>query len=126
MTKRLCFGCRELAEIAYVDPVDRGMCANCVAEQPIGSVVRAMQFLSLTIPFKVGDRVEARTAGEIYDGIGTVTEVHFDLEHGGTPIYPSFRVVIDEPADELAPEQGLYTECCLTLISAAADLEPVG
>jgi hypothetical protein len=112
----LCFGCHELREIVYVDPTDRGYCAECVTSLPIGSAVRGLQFLSLTIPFKVGDRVEARTAGEIFDGVGTVTEVLFDLEHGGTPIVPMLKVVIDEPADELAPEQGCYPETCLTSV----------
>lgn len=116
MIKKLCFSCRTLQPIAYVDPVDRGYCVECVVTLPIGSVTRAMQFLSLTIPFKVGDMVEARTAGELFDGIGHVTEVYFDLAHGGTPIIPMFRVVIDEKADELAPDAGLYSEMCLTRV----------
>lgn len=41
MTRRLCLGCRELREIDYVDPVDRGYCAECVISLPIGSAVRA-------------------------------------------------------------------------------------
>jgi hypothetical protein len=40
---RLCSGCHELREIAYVDPVGRGYCAECTVTLPIGSVVRAMQ-----------------------------------------------------------------------------------
>jgi hypothetical protein len=40
---RLCCGCHELREIVYVDPVDRGYCAECVITLPIGSLVRAMQ-----------------------------------------------------------------------------------
>lgn len=118
---KLCYGCKQLRDIAYVDPTDRGYCAECIPSLNLGSVVRAMQFLSLTIPYKVGDRVRAHTAGEIYDGVGTVAEISFDLKHGGTPVYPMFRVVIDEPADEHAPDQGWYTETCL----AAAELEPI-
>jgi hypothetical protein len=114
---KLCFGCKELREIAYADPVDRGYCAECVQSINFGSVARAMQFLSLTIPFAVGDRVQAYTGGELYDGVGTVTEIFFDLEHGGTPVYPSFRVVIDEPADENAPDEALYTEICLKKVA---------
>ena len=121
MTRKLCFGCKELREIVYADPVDRGYCAECVQSINFGSVARAMQFLALTIPFKVGDRVQAYTAGELYDGVGTVTEVYFDLEHGGTPVYPSFRVVIDEPADENSPAEGLYTEICLRRVT---EMEP--
>lgn len=33
--------------------------------------------------------------------------VSFELEHG-TPVEPTFRVVIDEPADELAPAHATY------------------
>jgi len=123
MTK-LCYGCYELREIAYADACDRGYCSECVIALPIGTMMHAMGFLSLTIPFKIGDRVEARTAGEIYDGVGTVTEVKFDLEHGGTPVHPMFKVVIDEPADEDAPEYGYYTERCLCKVEA--ELERAG
>ena len=96
LTERLCFGCHELRSIAYVDPTDRGYCAECVIALPNGSAVRAMGFRSLTIPFKVGDRVHAYSGGELDDGIGHVAKVSFDLEHG-TPVEPTFRVVIDEP-----------------------------
>lgn len=120
---RLCFGCKELQEIAYVDAISRGYCSECTMSLPIGSVVRAMGFLSLTIPYKPGDRVQAYTAGELYDGVGTVTDVHYDLKHGGTPVIPMFRVIIDEPADEHAPTSGLYPEACL---KRAHELEPAG
>lgn len=116
---RLCYSCKELREAVYVDPIDRCYCADCVVNVavPIGSAVRAMQFLALTIPFQVGDRVEARTAGEFLDGVGTVVEIDMDLTHGGTPVYPMFRVVIDEKADEHSPDEGWYTECCLTRVN---------
>lgn len=123
METKLCFSCRNLREIFYVDPIDRGYCARCAVDLPIGSVARAMQFLSLTIPFKVGDKVAAYTAGELYDGIGTVTEVFFDVKHGGTPVFPMFRVHIDDPVDDEVPADGLYTEACLR---TADELEAVG
>jgi hypothetical protein len=66
-----------------------------------------MGFRSLKIPFKVGDRVHAYGGGELYDGIGHVSEVSIDLEHG-TPVEPTFRVMIDEPADEFAPAYANY------------------
>ena len=122
---KLCFGCMSIREIFYVEPsLDRGYCAQCVVDDktPLGSMIRAMEFLSLTVPFKVGDRVEARTAGEIYDGIGTVTEVDIDFQHGGTPVYPTFTVVIDEPASEESPRVGHYTEVCLAKVN---EREPV-
>ena len=40
----------------------------------------ALLFIAATTPFKVGDVVECRTAGEIYDGIGVVEEISTDLE----------------------------------------------
>ena len=108
---RLCFGCHSLRDIAYVDPIDRGYCIPCAVALPIGSVTRAMGFLSLTVPFKPGDRVGAYTAGELYDGIGTVVGVSFDCRV--TPIEPTFRVRIDEPADPEVAAEGNYTERCL-------------
>jgi hypothetical protein len=122
VTVRLCFSCKNLREIAHVDPIYRGYCAECVTTMPLGSVARAMQFLALTVPFAVGDRVEARTAGELYDGVGLVTEVSFDLAHGGTPVVPMFKVVITEKADEWAPDSVWYSECCLSRVS---EREPV-
>lgn len=119
---KVCFSCHDLVEeIAYVDPIDRGYCLPCAIQLPIGSVARAMQFLSLTIPFKVGDVVEARTAGEIYDGIGTVTAVHFDLEHGGTPIRPSFEVRIDKKAYPDCPDHICYMESQICLAGEVLD-----
>lgn len=121
--KRLCASCRGYTEIAYADSVDRQYCVSCALELPdIGPMARAIIFLYLTVPYQVGDVVEARTAGQLYDGIGTVTGVYFDLEHGGSPIYPAFGVHIDQPADENAPLEGWYTENCLR----RAELEPAG
>jgi hypothetical protein len=126
LATRLCSGCHELRQIAYVDPIDRGYCIDCAVTLPLGSAVRAMQFLSLTIPFKVGDRVHAYSGGELYDGIGTVTEVSMDLEHG-TPVEPTFRVAIDEPADELAPTQANYLAAQLRTARQDDHIEePVG
>jgi hypothetical protein len=75
-----------------------------------------LQYLMTTVPFKEGDRVQCRTGGVIFDGVGTVQEVSFDLEHGGTLIFPMFRVSIDEPADELSPAEGWYSEICLARV----------
>jgi hypothetical protein len=93
---------------AYIDPINRGYCLQCAAYSvPIGSAVWAMGFRSLTIPFTVGDRVHAYSGGELYDGIGHVSEVSFDMQHS-SPVEPTFHVVIDEPADELAPADANY------------------
>jgi hypothetical protein len=112
---RLCMGCKELREIAYVE-FGRGYCSECVVSTSVGMgmMIHAMGFESLEIPFKVGDRVAARTAGELYDGTGTVTDISFDLEN--TPAYPMFCVVIEEKADDLAPESAWYSERCLTKV----------
>lgn len=119
--KRLCASCRGYTEIAYTDSVDRQYCAPCALQLPdIGPVARAFIFLYLTVPYRVGDVVEARTAGQLYDGIGTVTGVYFDLEHGGSPIYPAFEVRIDQPAGEDSPADGLYPENCLRRLEPAA------
>ncbi len=118
MATMVCYSCRELREIAYVDPIEHGYCIPCARELPIGSVTRAMQFLSLTIPFTVGDRVAAFTARGLYDGIGTVTGVSFD--HRVTPMYPTFDVRIDDPVDDEVPEVGNYTGAQLV---RAADLD---
>ncbi|OBF90794.1 hypothetical protein A5790_16395 [Mycobacterium sp. 852002-51152_SCH6134967] len=107
MNHKLCFSCKKLRKIFYVDPIERGYCAECVITLPLGSVARAMQFLELTVPFTVGDRVHAYSGGECYDGIGYVAKVGFDMEHG-TPFEPTFHVVVDEPADELAPAHANY------------------
>jgi hypothetical protein len=72
-----------------------------------------LDYLMLTIPFAVGDRVEARTAGKIFDGVGTIDEVSMDPAKYGTPIYPSFHVVIDEPAYSEAPKDRWYMEAQL-------------
>ena len=110
----LCYGCKAFVDIAYWEQdTNRAFCQKCALELPPTSEELALLFIALTTPFKVGDRVEARTAGEIFDGVGTVTDMFTDLEHGGTLVYPTWRVVIDEPAYEGAPEEALYTEICL-------------
>ena len=77
------------------------------------------EFLALTIPFQVGDRVECRTAGRLYDGIGTVQEASTDPANYGTPVYPSFRVAITDKAYPTAPDEIWYTEACLKLVEKA-------
>ena len=110
-----CYSCKRQAEV-FSGPRGLRYCNSCVNDLPSPSVVDAMGFLFSTIPFKPGDTVEARTAGEILDGVGRVEEVSFDLLKGGTPVYPSFRVVIDEKAYPEAPDEAFYTECCLTRV----------
>lgn len=111
----LCESCRHIKQVAWTDAVDRDYCPECLA------MLQAMQarptwmmdYLAATIPFAVGDRVEARTAGALYDGIGVVEKISFDPAEYGTPVYPSFYVRIEEKAYPEAPDGLFYTETCL-------------
>lgn len=113
----LCEFCRELKPVAATDSVGREYCQDCVsqAESPRGESV--MDFLANTIPFKVGDRVEARTAGVVYDGIGVIEEVSTELEKFGTPVYPSFKVVFEEKAYPEVPDFIWFMEQQLKKVS---------
>lgn len=116
MITGVCRGCKFLAEIVYTNDLGLGYCARCARDFAPPPEVSALDFLISNPPFHPGDRVECRTGGEIYDGVGIVAEMSFDFEHGGTLIYPAFRVTIDEPANEHSPAEGWYTEICLTLV----------
>ena len=114
----ICNGCRNLRQISYVEPgTERHFCAECALALPPTSVELALLYLEMTTPFKVGDRVEARTAAQIYDGVGEVTDISTSLDHGGTLVYPTFHVEIEAKAHDLAPQEAWYTECCLTKVS---------
>lgn len=118
MSVSVCHGCKQLAELVYTDELDRQYCATCTGGLSITSEELGLQYLLASVPYKEGDRVQCRTAGKIYDGIGTVQKVSFDVEDGGgTPIFPAFLVKIDEPADENSPTEGYYHEICLTRVS---------
>lgn len=112
---RVCQGCRQGRDIVYTDG-GLGYCADCATTLPIPSVARAMGFLAATIPFRVGDRVECRLAGQILEGVGTVEDISFDIEHGGTPVCPSFLVKIEQKAYPEAPDEEWATEICLTKV----------
>lgn len=118
MIGTVCQGCKQLAEIAHTDSLGLGYCARCAKDIPVPSETLGLEYLIANPPFVAGDRVECRTGGEIYDGVGTVQEMSFDFEHGGTLIYPAFRVVIDEPANEHSPKEGWWTEVCLKKVNA--------
>jgi hypothetical protein len=106
----LCESCKELRPVAYTDPVGREYCTGCFAELPVPTVERVVSYLMLTIPFQIGDRVEARTAGVLLDGVGTIKDISIDPENFGTPAYPSFLVEIEEKAYPTAPESRWYME----------------
>lgn len=127
----LCFGCKSFQDITYVQGgTDNPFCSTCAAMQPPTSDEIAMVLLTapwspFSVPFKPGDKVETRqvmasdgTNVEFrMEGVGEVTDVYVDLEHGATLVYPTFRVVINEKAHEDAPDEGIYTEMCLTKVS---------
>lgn len=114
----LCHSCRTLSTAFYTDDYGRDYCQPCAQELPTPPIVSILAFLAFTIPFAVGDRVECRTAGALYDGIGVIDEVSMELEKFGTPVYPSFHVVIEEKAYPEAPDALWYHEGCLTKVAA--------
>jgi hypothetical protein len=114
MSSDFCYACKSVSEIVYTDESNRDYCTKCAADLPIPSEVYGLVYLARTVPFQVGDKVECRTAGELYDGDGEVVEVSMDEEKGGgSLIYPAFRVRLDQKAENFLPDELYYTECCL-------------
>lgn len=117
-TKLYCWGCKSPKEIYYTEEETlRSFCADCVTTIPPSSDEMRLMYLLLTIPFKVGDRVEARTAATVFDGVGVVEDVSTSLEHGGTVVYPSFLVRLETKEHDKAPDSAWYTEICLTKVT---------
>ena len=110
---KACFTCKHLREIVYTDQLDRGFCGQCYLPRDL---MYAMNFMALTVPFHVGDRVECRTGGQLYDGIGIVEDVSTSLADGGTWVHPAFRVRFTEKAYDSVPDLQWYTESCLTKV----------
>lgn len=108
-----CQSCKERALIVAVDTVGRDVCTNC-APSSEAFYEAGLAYLRETIPFQIGDRVECRTAGVLFDGTGYIDAISNDLEYGGTPVYPSFHVVIENRAYDEAPEDAWYCESQLT------------
>jgi hypothetical protein len=109
----LCLECHELREIT-----DRRYCVECTMQMPYFSIRRALGFPE--IPFKVGDKVEAYMAGELFDGVGHVDKIRLDGSLSRDPqVVAMFHVIIDEPADELAPDEAWYVARCLREVGAA-------
>lgn len=109
----LCEFCRELKEVAHTDEVGREFCATCLDELTQVSGPTILDYLMVTIPFEVGDRVRCYTAGALFDGIGVIDEISMNPVKFGTPVYPSFLVHITEKAYPEAPDSLYYTEACL-------------
>lgn len=118
---QLCHGCKNIKAIAFTDQFSQlNYCADCHRSLPLSNTEMARLFLLSTIPYSIGDVVECRTAGVIYDGIGRIDDISMTLERGcGTPVYPSFHVTMDKKAKRNSPKAGYYHEACLTLVKRA-------
>lgn len=126
-TQGLCESCKELKAVGHTDVYGREFCVDCAPMVTVSGPPIEILSLLATIPFHVGDKVEARTGGTLYDGVGHIEEVNigFDedgnvsLEKFGTPVYPSFRVVFDEKAYDEVPDEVWYMEQQLKLVPSA-------
>lgn len=110
---KVCYSCKHLRDIVHTDELERGYCSHCYVPR---DQLWAYNFMALTVPFKEGDRVECRTGGLLYDGIGVVEEVSTSLANGGTWVHPAFRVRFDTKAYDTVPDEQWYTEGCLTKV----------
>ena len=122
----LCHGCNRFTEVAWTDVgTGRPFCRGCVNSMPptsdqIDVLLLLAPWSPIGPPFRPGDVVECRTGAILFDGVGTVQEMSISLEHGATPIYPTFRVTLTEKAYDDAPDEAWYTEVCLRSVSAVA------
>lgn len=119
----LCHGCKRFTGIVWTESgTSRPFCQPCVDDMPptideVNLILLLAPWSPIGPPFKPGDRVEARTGAVVLDGVGTVVEMSISLEDGGTPVYPSFRVVLEEKAHDGAPDEAWYTEVCLRAVN---------
>lgn len=126
--KDLCYNCKRVQDVAATHPASgRPYCAACAQDLPWSLDDLAMFLLTVSDspvgpPFRAGDVVECRAAGVLYEGVGVVQEMDMNLEHGGTPLYPMFRVTLTDKASDSAPDEAWYAEVSLTKV--AADAEP--
>lgn len=115
----LCYGCKKFTEVAWTEGgTGRPFCRACVDLMPptddeVSILLLVAPWSPLGPPFRAGDVVEARTGAVVLDGVGVVREMSISLEHGATPIYPTFLVAITEKAHDDAPDEAWYTEVCL-------------
>lgn len=123
--KDLCGVCKTFADIVWhEDGTDRPYCRSCLDRLPLSSDEWALILLTapwspVGPPFKAGDVVHCRTSQGVYEGVGVVREIDIAFAHGGTPIYPTWRVEITDKADPSVPDERWYTENFLALASPA-------
>lgn len=117
----LCTGCKKPKELVAVsEETGIGFCVDCSAWQDPAIEDIAIEYLQATVPFAVGDLVECRTAGVLYDGVGVIIDVSTDLRVGGTPVYPAFQVEMKEKAYDEVPDTLWYLEVCLKKVKQHA------
>lgn len=122
MTAEVCYGCKLPRGIVYTDAATgQVFCANCSRGMPLNPAEWALLLLTtpgspVGPPFAPGDVVECRRAATHYEGVGTVQEMSMSLEHGGTPLYPMFRVALTDKATPEAPDEAWYAEVSLTRV----------
>lgn len=107
---KVCYSCKHLREIIHTDELERGFCSQCYVNRDL---LYAFNFMMLTIPFQIGDRVECRTGGQLYDGDGVVEDISTDLKDGGTWVHPAFLVRFTRKEYDTVPDTLWYTESCL-------------
>jgi len=83
-------------EVAYTDSITkRGYCSTCAASPVTSSLDVASQYVESSPP-EIGDVVECRTVGTIWEGFGEVIAISTKLEHGGTPVAPAYLVLMED------------------------------
>jgi hypothetical protein len=48
--------------------------------------------------------------------VGVVEGIHFDSDHYGTPIWPTFSVALEEKSSDDVPDQALYLETYMSKV----------
>lgn len=123
MTAEICYGCKLPQEHVYVHPdTGQGFCMTCARGMPVNPMEWALLLLTtpgsvVGPPFLPGDVVECRRAATVYEGVGVVQEMSMSLQHGGTPLYPMFRVTLTEKAADEVPDEAWYAEVSLRKVT---------
>lgn len=118
MSLGLCWGHKGVAEIVHIDELEREFCADCFVVQPVPKEALLAAVVAANPPFEEGDRVECRTAGQVYDGVGVVAQVSMDPADLATPVCPMFRVIMEEKAYPEMTDEGWYSGICLSKVDA--------
>lgn len=123
----MCYGCKLPTEDFYIHPeTGQSFCSKCSWGMPISPAEWALLLLTqpgsmVGPPFLPGDPVECRLAGQVYEGNGVVQEISMSLDRGGgTPLYPMFRVALNEKVNDQVPDEAWYSEVSLTKIEKEA------